>query len=102
MSGEPPFEATVGYRRNKMKQYGARRNSLSVRVFLSEANGLVLRASTRAPPCVVDWTARLDDKTLASGTMKKSYYVRTAPIDADKIPRLSFHLRIGIMNRHSN
>jgi hypothetical protein len=93
-TGEPPFDASVGVRRNTMKEFGARRGSLSVRVFLREENGLVLRGGAKKPAFEVDWEERLDDRPLASGTMRKSFYVRTAPVDAGDVARLSWRLRV--------
>ena len=93
-TGEPPFAVSVGRQHNTFSKYGARRGTVSFRVFLREENGLVLRGASKDAPYQVAWAELLDGKQRAAGTMTKGYLARTPAIEGKDVARLRYRLRI--------
>jgi hypothetical protein len=92
-SGAPPFEASVGFRQCSDHRYGNGRNSISMRVFLREPNGLVLRWA-RNGAYRVAWEQVLDGRVLAAGTTFPPMRILTPPVDPAHVGRLRYRLRI--------
>jgi hypothetical protein len=91
---KPPFRATVGLVRNWRPQYGeGRLNTLSLRVFLTTANGLLVKWD-RNSAYTVAWEEVLHGKVRASGTTKPPGRFRTPALDPKEIPNLRYRLQV--------
>ncbi len=93
-TGEPPFAVSVPVQQKTSRLYKSRRYGLAFRVLLRDANGLIVRGSSRRAPYRVDWEERLDGKVRATGAITKWYVASSPVIDKKDIAKLSYRLRI--------
>jgi hypothetical protein len=89
--GAPEFDVAVGFQRNTRSQYGDRVNSISFRVLLTTASGLLLSPDA---PYTISWQQMLDGKPRASGTTRPTDPVWTAPLDPAAVAKLRYALHI--------
>lgn len=90
----PPFAVSVGQILNGREQYGATRNSLWFRVFLSTPQGLLMRGEEKGP-YTVDWEQVLEKRVLAAGSARPSAEVGTPPLDPRRLGDLRYRLRVN-------
>ncbi len=86
--GRPPFDVSIGYRHNTASRFQGRRHSVSIRVFLRDENGLILRGYSKRNPFPIEWTARVGDETHASGTMNAAWRARLPALTREQLPQL--------------
>lgn len=92
--GSPPFDVSAGYVWNSSSRFQTLRHSASVRVFLRDANGLIMRGSSKKAPFPVQWVARVDGEEIARGEMNAAWRTRIAGLDGEKRSALRLALTV--------
>jgi len=79
-SGRAPFDVSVGTYWASPSRFKGHRYKVSARVFLRDANGLIMVGHSKRAPFPVKWRALLHGKEFSAGTMKGAWSVRMAAL----------------------